>query len=73
MRSGCQALIVWLSMRFEKAYVVVTPEGDVVKSEPLPGDHRQAEGIAITKDSLLLVSDEANVTPPKLTVYRWRP
>ena len=57
----------------EKAYVVVTPEGDVVKSEMLPGDHRQAEGIAITKDSLLLVSDEANVTPPKLTVYRWRP
>jgi uncharacterized protein YjiK len=57
----------------EKAYVVVTPEGDVVKSLPLPGDHRQAEGIAITRDSLMLVSDEANVTPPKITVYRWRP
>lgn len=57
----------------EKAYVIVTPEGDVVRSQMLPGDHRQAEGIAITKDSLLLVSDEANVTPPKITVYRWRP
>jgi uncharacterized protein YjiK len=57
----------------EKAYVVITPEGDVVKSEMLPGDHRQAEGIAITRDSLLLVSDEANVTPPKITVYRWHP
>jgi len=39
----------------------------------LPGDHRQAEGIAITKDSLMIVSDEANVTPPKITLYRWRP
>jgi len=57
----------------EQAYIEVTPDGDVVKSEPLPGDHRQAEGIAITKDSLLLVSDEANITPPKLTLYRWRP
>ena len=57
----------------EKGYVVVTPAGDVVRSEPLPGDHRQAEGIAITKDSLMLVSDEANVTPPKITIYRWRP
>jgi uncharacterized protein YjiK len=57
----------------EQAYVVVTPEGDVVRSEPLPGDHRQAEGIAITRDSLMIVSDEANVTPPKITVYRWRP
>jgi uncharacterized protein YjiK len=57
----------------EKAYVVVTPGGDVVKSELLPGDHRQAEGIAVTKDSLMIVSDEANVTPPKMTVYRWRP
>lgn len=57
----------------EKAYVVVTPEGDVVRSQMLPGDHRQAEGIAITKDSLMIVSDEANVTPPKITLYRWRP
>src|SRR4051812_7253148 len=57
----------------EKAYVVVTPQGDVVRSQMLPGEHRQAEGIAITKDSLMIVSDEANVTPPKITLYRWRP
>ncbi len=56
----------------EKALVVITPDGDVVRSEPLPGDHRQAEGVAITQDSLLLVSDEANVKPPAITVYRWR-
>jgi len=57
----------------EKGLAVVTPDGDVVRSTPLPGDHRQAEGVAITKDSLLLVSDEANVLPAAITVYRWRP
>jgi hypothetical protein len=43
-----------------------------VRSQPLPDGHRQAEGVAITQDSLLLVSDEANVKPPAITVYRWR-
>lgn len=57
----------------QKAYVVLTPEGEVVRSSPLPGDHRQAEGIAITRDSLMVVSDEANGAPPKMTVYRWQP
>jgi len=57
----------------EKALVVITPEGDVVRSEPLPGDHRQAEGVAVTRDSILLVSDEANVKPAAITLYRWRP
>lgn len=57
----------------EKGLVVLTPDGNVVRSEPLPGDHRQAEGVAITRDNLLLVSDEANVKPAMLTLYRWRP
>jgi uncharacterized protein YjiK len=57
----------------EKGLVVMTPDGTVLRSEPLPGDHRQAEGVAITRDSLLLVSDEANVKPAMLTLYRWRP
>ena len=57
----------------EKGLVEVTPDGEVVRSQPLPGDHRQPEGIAITKDSILLVSDEANVMPPAITLYRWRP
>jgi uncharacterized protein YjiK len=56
----------------EKGLIVVTPDGEVVRSEPLPGDHRQAEGVAITQDGLLLVSDEANVKPPAITLYRWR-
>jgi len=56
----------------EKGLIVVTPEGEVVRSEPIPGDHRQPEGVAITPDSILLVSDEANVKPPAITLYRWR-
>jgi uncharacterized protein YjiK len=57
----------------EKGILVLTPDGDVVRSEPLPGDHRQPEGVAITKDSLLVVSDEANVLPAAITLYKWRP
>lgn len=57
----------------EKGIAVVTPGGDVVRSEPLPGDHRQAEGVAVTRDSILVISDEANVLPPAITLYRWRP
>jgi len=57
----------------EKGLLVLTPDGDVVRSEPLPGDHRQPEGVAITRDSLLLISDEANVKPAAITLYKWRP
>ena len=57
----------------ESGYIVLTPEGDVLRSQPLPGDHRQAEGVAITRDSLMAISDEANGGPPKLALYRWHP
>jgi uncharacterized protein YjiK len=57
----------------EKGLLVLTPDGDVLRSEPLPGDHQQAEGVAITNDSILLVSDEANVKPAAITLYKWRP
>jgi uncharacterized protein YjiK len=63
---------VMISSR-EKGLLVMTPDGDLVRSGPLPGDHRQPEGVAITKDSLLLISDEVNVKPAAITVYRWRP
>jgi uncharacterized protein YjiK len=57
----------------EKGLLVLTPDGDVVRSEPLPGDHRQPEGVAITRDSILLISDEANMKPAAITLYKWRP
>jgi uncharacterized protein YjiK len=57
----------------EHGLAVITPDGDVVRSEPLPGDHQQPEGVAITRDSILLISDEANVKPAAITLYKWRP
>jgi uncharacterized protein YjiK len=57
----------------ENGLLVLTPEGDVVRSGPLPGEHQQAEGVAITNDSILLISDEANVKPAAITLYKWRP
>jgi uncharacterized protein YjiK len=68
----------------EEALVEITPAGKVVFARPLPGEHPQAEGIAITEDSILIVSDErsqgaspkhANRGPPAetgvITLYRW--
>jgi uncharacterized protein YjiK len=55
----------------EKAIIEITPAGAVVFARPLPEGHQQAEGVAITKDSLLLVSDEAKQGPATITVYRW--
>jgi uncharacterized protein YjiK len=43
----------------ESGMLEITPAGKVVFSRPLPGTHDQAEGIAITSDSLLILSDEA--------------
>lgn len=57
----------------ENGLLVLTPDGEVVRSGPLPGDHQQAEGVAITNDSILLISDEANVRPAAITLYKWRP
>jgi len=57
----------------EKGLLVLTPDGDVVRSGPLPGNHRQPEGVAITSDSLLVISDEANVNPAAITLYKWQP
>ena len=57
----------------EKGIAVLTPDGEVIRSVPLPDDHRQPEGVAITRDSILIVSDEANVTPAAITLYRWYP
>jgi uncharacterized protein YjiK len=56
------------------ALVEITPGGEVVRSVPLPGEHGQPEGVAITRDSLLIVSDEATSrTAAVITVYRWPP
>ena len=55
----------------EKALVVLTPSGEVVLSEPLGGRHAQPEGIAITRDHILIISDESTKGPATITLYRW--
>jgi len=57
----------------EKGLVEITPAGLVDRAEPLPGKHQQPEGVAITKDNLLIVSDEGSKKPAAITLYRWRP
>jgi uncharacterized protein YjiK len=56
----------------DKGIVVMTPDGEVVSSEPLPAIHQQPEGVAITADGVLMISDEATGKPAALTLYRWR-
>lgn len=57
----------------QKAVAVITPAGQVVRSESLPGNHPQAEGLAITRDSIMIISDEVSKEPAAITLYRWRP
>lgn len=57
----------------EDGLVVMTPAGVVERAEKLPGDHGQPEGIAITNDRILIISDEATKKPAAITLYRWRP
>ena len=55
----------------EKALIELTPDARVVFSHPLAGHHPQAEGVAITHDHILIVSDESNGGPATITLYRW--
>lgn len=56
----------------QKGLVVMTPAGEVLRSDPLPGTHVQAEGVAITKDNILIISDEGRTDPAAISLYRWR-
>lgn len=57
----------------QKALLEVTPNGEVVRSIPLPGaeEHGQAEGVAITEDGILIIADEATSSFASITLYRW--
>jgi hypothetical protein len=57
----------------EKAILRVTPAGEVVWARALPPGQDMAEGIALTRDSLLILSDESASasTPADITLYRW--
>jgi hypothetical protein len=55
----------------EKALIEITPAGALIFSRPLPKDLEQAEGVAITGDSILIIGDEAARRPAVITLYRW--
>jgi hypothetical protein len=55
----------------EKALIEITPSGELVSAVPLPAKHAQSEGVALTRDGILIVSDEATTRPASLTLYRW--
>jgi uncharacterized protein YjiK len=62
----------------EKALVEITPAGTVVLARLIPGEHAQPEGVVITPDSFLIVSDESAPPTKKkgggsaaITLYRW--
>lgn len=56
----------------EEALVEITPAGEVVSARPLPEHHRHTEGIAITRDGVLIISDEAGREAASITLYRRR-
>ena len=55
----------------EEALVEITPAGEVVFARKLAGQHNQPESIAITKDGILIIGDEAGRRPAVITLYRW--
>lgn len=55
----------------EKALVVITPDAQVVSAGPLPEPSEQAEGVAILREGVLIISDEGNRNPATVTLYRW--
>jgi len=55
----------------EKGLIEITPGREVVRAVPLPATFRQPEGVAITKDNILILSDEATQGPSTITLYRW--
>jgi hypothetical protein len=56
----------------EKAMVELTPQGEVISAGPVPGRHNQPEGLAITKEGILIVGDEGGHRRGTITLYRRR-
>ena len=55
----------------ERALIEITPAGELVFARPLPDALNHAEGVAITKDSILIISTEAGRRSAAVTLYRW--
>jgi uncharacterized protein YjiK len=54
----------------EKVLLEITPAGAIVGSQLLVGAHPQAEGIAVTKDRVMIIGNEAAAGPATITLSR---
>ena len=54
----------------ERAFLELSPAGEVVLVQKLPEVHEQAEGLAISRDRVLIIGDEAVSARSALTLYR---
>jgi uncharacterized protein YjiK len=61
----------YLVLTAERALVTVSPDGALLEVRPLPATHDQPEGVAVTADSMIIISDEAVTRPAAITLYRW--
>ncbi len=55
----------------ERGLIEITPDGSPVLARALPPNHSQPEGVAITRDSILILSDEGGADLGTITLYRW--
>jgi uncharacterized protein YjiK len=56
----------------EIAWLEITPAGAVVRGGHLPeGLHQQPEGVALTEDGTIIVSDEGRRQPATITLYAY--
>ena len=56
----------------KNAIVEFTPNGEPVMARELDQRHPQPEGVAITRDKILIISDEASNAAASITLYRWQ-
>jgi uncharacterized protein YjiK len=57
----------------EKGLIVITRAGAAVSARTLDDIHNQVEGVAITPDGVLNITDEIGKSQPAaITLYRWR-
>jgi uncharacterized protein YjiK len=57
----------------ESALIYITPSGELLFARPLGPGLAHAEGVAITKDNILIISTEGEPTklPSAVTLFRW--
>jgi uncharacterized protein YjiK len=55
----------------EKALVEITSDGEFVRAGLLPEPSQQPEGVAITRDGILIIGDEGQDRAATITLYRW--